>query len=95
MSKPNARANELLRSRDTWRRRRQVWLAGLVIWGVVLGWVIFGFVNSLTDDMDVRLTWVLVWLLPVLVLAGGSGVAHRRVRACEQDLVDVERSQRA
>lgn len=92
MPKKNARANDLLRRRDSLRKARQLWIAGLVIWGVVLGWVAFGFVNSVTDDLDVRLTWILVWLLPVLVLAGGALVTHLRVRACEADLVEVERS---
>lgn len=92
MPKQNARANELLRRRDALRRARQVWIGGLVVWGVVVGWVIFGLVNSITDDVDVRLTWVLVWLLPVLVLAGGTLVTQQRLRRCESDLVEVERS---
>ena len=91
MPKKNARSNELLRRRDSLRKTRQLWMAGLVIWGVVVGWVVFGFVNSVTDDNDVRLTWVVVWLLPVLVLAGGTLVTHLRVRTCEADLVEVER----
>ena len=62
------------------------------IWGVVVGWVIFGFVNSVTDDVDVRLTWVVTWLLPVLVLGAGTLVTHLRVRACDADLVEVERN---
>ncbi len=89
--KQNARANDLLRRRDSLRKTRQLWIAGLVIWGVVLGWVIFGFINSVTDDTDVRLTWALSWLLPVLVLAGGTLVTQLRVRACDADLVEVER----
>jgi hypothetical protein len=89
--KQNARANELLRRRESLKRARQVWIGGLVVWGVVVGWVIFGFVNSVTDDMDVRLTWVLVWLLPVLVLAGGTLLTHLRVRSCNTDLVELER----
>ncbi len=92
MPKKNARSNELLRRRDSLRKTRQLWIAGLVIWGVVVGWVVFGFVNSVTDDNDVRLTWVVVWLLPVLVLAGGTLVTHLRVRTCEADLVEVERN---
>lgn len=87
----NARINDLLRRRDTLRRGRQLWLAGLVIWGVVVGWVLFGLVNSITDDLDVLLTWVLVWLLPVLVLAGGALLTHLRVRECDVQLVDAER----
>ena len=87
----NARINDLLRRRDTLRKGRQLWLAGLVIWGVVVGWVLFGLVNSITDDLDVLLTWALVWLLPVLVLAGGVLLTHLRVRDCDRQLVDAER----
>ena len=91
MPKQNARANDLLRRRDGLRKARQLWIAGLVIWGVVVGWVVFGFVNSVTDDVDVRLTWAVVWLLPVLVLAGGTLLTHLRVRACDAGLVEIER----
>ncbi len=92
MPKQNARVNELLRRRDTLKRARQVWIGGLVVWGVVVGWVLFGFVNSLTNDMDVRITWVLVWLVPVLILAAGTLVTHLRLRRCSADLVAVERT---
>ena len=92
MPKQNARANELLRRRDSLKRSRQVWIGGLIVWGVVVGWVLFGFVNSVTDDADVRITWVLVWLLPVLILAVGTLVTHLRLRRCSADLVEVERS---
>lgn len=92
MPKQNARANDLLRKRDSLRKARQLWIAGLVIWGVVVGWVIFGFVNSVTDDVDVRLTWVVTWLVPVLILAVGTLVTHLRARSCDADLVEIERS---
>ena len=91
MPKQNSRANALLRRRDALRRTRQLWAAGLVVWGVVVGWVVFGLVNSITDDVDVRLTWILTWLLPVTVLAGGTLVAHMRMRACDAELVESER----
>ena len=90
-ARANAHAYELLRRRDALKRTRQVWLAGLVVWGVVVGWLAFGFVNSVTDDMDVRLTWVLTWLVPVLVLGVGSLLTHRRLAACEAQLVQVDR----
>ena len=92
MPKQNARTNELLRRRDSLKRTRQVWIAGLVVWGVVVGWVVFGLVNAITGDADVRLTWVLVWLVPVLILAGGTLLTQRRLRACASALVEVERS---
>jgi hypothetical protein len=88
----NARANDLLRRRDALRRTRQLWVAGLAIWAIVLGWVLFGFVNAVTDDVDVRLTWLLVWLLPVVVLGVGTLLTMRRLRACDAALVEVERT---
>ena len=91
MPKQNARANELIRRRDRIRRARQLWLAGLVIWGVVVGWVAFGLVNSLTADEAVWRDWLLVWLLPVAVLAIGALVMQLRLRAVGVALVEVER----
>jgi membrane protein DedA with SNARE-associated domain len=82
----NSRAYELERRRDALLRTRQLWAAGLVIWAVVLGWVIWGFINSLTDAADMRFVWALVWLLPVLILTTGLTVNHRRLRRCEADL---------
>jgi hypothetical protein len=87
----DSRAYALLRERDSLRRTRQVWLAGLVIWGVVVGWVVWGFINSLTDDLDLWLVWSLVWLLPVLVLLGGTLLTQRRLRACQARMVANER----
>jgi uncharacterized membrane protein YhaH (DUF805 family) len=87
-----ARTNELLRRRDALKRTRQLWVAGLVIWGVVVGWVAFGVVNAITDDVDVRLTWVVVWLIPVGILAAGWLLTQRRLRACETAMIEVARS---
>lgn len=86
MSKQNAHAYELLRRRDALLRTRQLWAAGLVIWAVVLGWVIWGLVNSITDDVDIRLVWAIVWLVPVLVFGAGLLMMQRRLRQCEADL---------
>lgn len=91
MVKDNAHAYELLRRRDALKRTRQVWAAGLVIWAVVVGWVLWGLVNSITDAVDMRLAWVVVWLVPVLVLGAGLAVTQRRLRACEAGLLHVER----
>jgi len=76
----------LLRRRDALKKRRQLWVAGLVIWGVVVGWVLFGVVNSFTDDVDVRLTWLLTWLLPVAVFGVGTLVVIGQLRANQRDL---------
>jgi len=76
----------LLRRREALKKRRQLWVAGLVIWGVVVGWVLFGVVNSFTDDVDVRLTWLLTWLLPVAVFGVGTLVVIGQLRANQRDL---------
>ena len=44
-----------------------------------------------TDDADLRLVWLVVWLLPVLVLAGGLLVTRSRLRACQAQLLEVDR----
>jgi hypothetical protein len=76
----------LLRKRDGLRRTRQLWVAGVVIWGVVVGWVLFGIVNSISGDVDVRLTWLLTWLVPVLIFGAGTLVTQAALRRCEHDL---------
>ncbi|MFM8514731.1 MAG: hypothetical protein ACKOBJ_00520 [Actinomycetota bacterium] len=77
----------LLRKRDGLRRRRQLWVAGVVVWGVVVGWVLFGIVNSISGDVDVRLTWLLTWLVPVLIFGAGTLVTQAALRRCEHDLL--------
>jgi hypothetical protein len=91
VAKENAHAYELLRERDRLLRTRQIWVAALVIWAVVLGWVIWGFINALTDAVDMRLAWVLVWLVPVLVLAAGVLVTRSRLRTCQAALLRADR----
>ena len=86
----NAAIEALLRQRDRLLKRRQLWVAGLVIWGVVVGWVLFGVVNSFTDDIDVRLTWIITWLLPVAILLIGSAVTWLQLRKVQQELVALD-----
>ena len=89
MSKENSRAYALERQRDSIKRTRQVWVGLLVIWAVVVGWVIFGFVNSFTDGGNARLSWALTWFLPVAILAVGAIVTQMRLKACEAKLLHV------
>lgn len=78
----------LLRRRDALLKRRQLWVAGLVIWGVVVGWVLFGVVNSFADEQDnIWLSWGLTWLAPVIILAAGSLIATLRVRSCNEEII--------
>lgn len=76
----------LLRRRDALRKRRQLWVAGVVVWGVVVGWVLFGVVNSFTDDVDVRLSWILTWLVPVAVFVVGTLVTVAQLRSNQAEL---------
>jgi hypothetical protein len=77
----------LLRRRDTLRKRRQLWIAGVIVWGIVVGWVLFGIVNSISGDVDVRLTWLLTWLVPVVVFGLGTLITQTALRSCERDLL--------
>jgi len=95
MAKSEARTQALLRQRSAHRRAMQLWIALTVIWGVVVGWVAFGFVNSVTDDADVPVAW-LVYVVPLVILAVGSLVAVLRVRRTDRDLVALtEETQRS
>jgi hypothetical protein len=87
----NSTAYQLERRRDSLKRARQLWVAGLVIWGVVVGWVVWGFINAVDQSDNLRLVWIAVWLIPVIVLAAGCWISHRRLKACEADLVENER----
>jgi len=78
----------LLRRRDSLSKRRQLWVAGLVIWAVVVGWVLFGVVNSFADEEDnIWLSWALTWLAPVVILAAGSLASVFQLRACNEEIV--------
>jgi hypothetical protein len=77
----------LLRRRDTLRKRRQLWIAGIIVWGIVVGWVLFGIVNSISGDVDVRLTWLLTWLVPVVGFGLGTLITQTALRSCERDLL--------
>lgn len=88
MVKSGARTQALMRQQSRQRRALQVWVALTVIWGVVLGWVVFGIVNSVTADDDVRLAWW-VYALPLAALAVGMLVAYLRLRRTGADLLAV------
>lgn len=78
----------LLRKRDALLKRRQLWVAGLVIWGVVVGWVLFGVVNSFADEQDnIWLSWFVTWCIPVLIFAAGTLVSLAQLRACNAEII--------
>jgi len=58
-----------------------------VVWGVVVGWLLFGIVNSISGDVDVRRTWLLTWLGPVLIFGAGTPVTQAALCRCEHDLL--------
>lgn len=87
----DSQTQALLRRRDALKRSRTVWLGGLVVWGVVVGWILWGLVNAITDDVSGVLVWAIVWLLPVLVLAAGAATTHLQWRRTHDELVRSER----
>jgi hypothetical protein len=87
MVKENARTSELMRRRARQRRSTQLWLGVTVAWAGLIGWVLWGVVNTLTDSsMPV---WVLVYLLPVLVLGGITVAKFAGMRGTDREIVDV------
>jgi polyferredoxin len=87
----DANAYKLQRRRESLKRQRQLWVAGLILWAVVFGWVVWGFINSLDDNSNVRFAWLMAWVLPVVILATGSLITQRRLVACHEELVRNER----
>lgn len=94
MVKSGARTQALLRQQSRQKRALQVWVALTVIWGVVLGWVVFGIVNSFTADEDVRLAWW-IYAVPLLALAVGTLLAYLRLRRTGADLLAVAEADQA
>ena len=94
MVKSQARTQDLLRQQARQRRRLQVWLALTVIWGVVLGWVMFGLVNSVTEDSDLPFAWG-AYAVPLIVLGIGSLLAHRRLRRIGDGLLAIAEEEQA
>ncbi len=89
MVKDDARTYDLLRQRDAHKRSRQVWAAITVIWAVVVGWVLAGFINTVTDFADSWVVWLLVYLVPVLVLAIGTLVQTIRIRSIDAEILAI------
>ena len=74
-----------LRERDRRKRTMQVWVALLVIWAVVVGWIVWGLVNALDGDQVSVGAW-LAYLVPTVALAVGSFVAWSAWRRTDADL---------
>jgi Kef-type K+ transport system membrane component KefB len=86
MVSESARTLQLLRDRDKQKRSRQVWIGLLVIWGVVVGWLVFFVVRAATPDASPLLAW-LAYLIPLGVLAGIALAHVRRLRDIDAELV--------
>ncbi|MCX6434401.1 MAG: hypothetical protein NTX29_17095 [Actinobacteria bacterium] len=89
MVKDDARTYDLLRQRDVQKRSRQVWAGITVIWAVVLGWVLWGFINALTDVADSWVVWLVVYLLPVLALAIVTLLRTTRIRSIDAQILAI------
>jgi uncharacterized membrane protein YhdT len=93
MVKSGARTQQLLRERATRQRALQVWLGLAIIWAVLLGWVVFAFVGTVTDGSDGRIAW-LAYLVPLIVLAIGTLVTYLGVRRTGAALVALAEQSR-
>lgn len=86
MVNEDRRTLELLRQRDRARRAVPVWVGLAVVWGVVVGWVIWGAAR--VDSA--ALAWTL-YLVPLLALLGVAVWAVARVRRIDRELVRASR----
>jgi uncharacterized membrane protein YhdT len=84
--KDDARSYELLRERDRTKRSIQVWAACTIIWAVILGWAIWGFLNGVTGGDSSLPIWLVVYLIPVAILAGMTIVKVLGLRRIEAAL---------
>ena len=71
------RIDALLRQRTAARRARQLWWALTAVWAVLVGWIVWGIVGSMTENDLV--TW-LAYGVPLALLVIGSLIASLRVR---------------
>jgi predicted membrane protein len=85
MVKHEARTQQLLRERDAAKRRLQVWLGLTIVWGVALGWVVWGLVGMAADDSR-HIAWI-AYLVPLAVLVIGTVVTWLGVRRIDAQLV--------
>jgi Kef-type K+ transport system membrane component KefB len=86
MVSESARTLDLLRQRDRQKRTMQVWLGLLVVWGVVVGWLVFLIVDSATGGTKSATAW-LAYLLPLAALAIVLFLHWRRLRTIDTELV--------
>ena len=93
MVSESKRTMELLRERDRQKRSLQLWVGLLVVWGVVLGWVVFFALRSIAPDMSAAVAW-LIYLVPLAVLAIIAFMQVRRGRAIDADLLSSTEADR-
>ena len=74
-----------LRERDRAKRAMQLWLALLVIWAVVVGWIVWGIINSIDGDRVSVWSW-LAYVVPTLALGVGAVAWWSRWRRTDRDL---------
>lgn len=86
MVSESARTLELLRQRDRQKRTSQVWIGLLVVWAVVVGWVVFFTVRSVTSDSGPLAAW-LAYLAPLVILAAVTLLHSRKLREIDAELL--------
>jgi Kef-type K+ transport system membrane component KefB len=86
MVSESARTMELLRQRDRQKRTSQVWIGLLVVWAVVVGWVVFFTVRSVTSESGPLGAW-LAYLVPLAILLVVTLLHSKRLRDIDAELL--------
>ena len=89
MVKDDARTYDLLRQREAAIKSRQLWAGITIIWAVIIGWVLWGFINAVTDVAESWVVWLVAYLLPVLVLAILTLLRTLRIRSIDADILAI------
>ena len=86
MVSESARTLDLLRQRDRQKRTMQVWVGLLVVWGVLVGWLAFLIVDSMTGGTKSAAAW-LTYLIPLAAIAMVLFLHGQRLRTIDADLL--------
>ena len=87
MVSESARTLELLRQRDRQKRTLQVWIGLVVVWGVVVGWVAYFVIRSITTTSAGALIAWITYFGPLGIFAIGAYLHWYRLRTLDTEIV--------
>ncbi len=93
MVSESARTLELLRQRDQQKRKTQLWVGLVIVWGALVGWFAYLAVRAMTSDAGPLAAWA-AYLVPLAIL-GGFAILHvTRRRGVEAQLLESTEADR-